>query len=123
MTEAGYPNGFEVGMDCSNDRWVNDEAICTAAVSMLARIGIRARLRTQPFSQFIRLLSPPYETSLFYIGWGTSTYDAHNNLLSLLSTRGPAGAACSTSAATPTRASTRSPARSRPSSTASDATC
>ena len=91
MTEAGYPNGFEVGMDCPNDRWVNDEAICTAAVSMLARIGIRARLRTQPFSQFIRLLSPPYETSLFYVGWGTTTYDAHNNLLSLLSTRGPGG--------------------------------
>jgi peptide/nickel transport system substrate-binding protein len=91
MAEAGYPNGFEVSMDCSNDRWVNDEAICTAAVSMLARIGIRARLRTQPFSQYIRLLSPPYETSLFYVGWGTSTYDAHNNLLSLMVTRGPGG--------------------------------
>lgn len=91
LTEAGYPNGFEVGMECPNDRWVNDEAVCTAAVSMLARIGIRARLRTQNFSQYIRLLSPPYEASLFYVGWGTSTYDAHNNLVSLLATRGPSG--------------------------------
>ncbi|MBL8836566.1 MAG: ABC transporter substrate-binding protein [Alphaproteobacteria bacterium] len=91
MTEAGYPDGFEVGMECPNDRWVNDEAVCTAAVSMMARIGIRARLRTSPFSQYIRLLSPPYETSLFYVGWGTTTYDAHNNLLSLLTTRAPGG--------------------------------
>ena len=30
-------DGFEVGMDCPNDRYVNDEAICTAAVSMLAK--------------------------------------------------------------------------------------
>ena len=27
LAEAGYPNGFELGMDCPNDRYVNDEAI------------------------------------------------------------------------------------------------
>ena len=37
LAEAGYPNGFEVGMDCPNDRYVNDEAICQAASRMLAR--------------------------------------------------------------------------------------
>ena len=37
MTEAGYPNGFEVTMDCPNDRYVNDEQICQAVVSMLAK--------------------------------------------------------------------------------------
>jgi len=30
LGEAGYPNGFEVEMDCPNDRYVNDEAICQA---------------------------------------------------------------------------------------------
>src|SRR5690606_31763171 len=39
MTEAGYADGFELGMDCPNDRYVNDEAICQAVVSMLSRIG------------------------------------------------------------------------------------
>ena len=24
LAEAGYPNGFEVGMNCPNDRYVND---------------------------------------------------------------------------------------------------
>ncbi|MGQ0676990.1 MAG: ABC transporter substrate-binding protein [Rhodospirillales bacterium] len=32
LAEAGYPNGFEVQLDCPNDRYVNDEAICQAVV-------------------------------------------------------------------------------------------
>ena len=30
LAEAGYPNGFGVTLDCPNDRYVNDEAICQA---------------------------------------------------------------------------------------------
>lgn len=44
LTEAGYPDGFEIGMDCPNDRYVNDEEICRAIVGMLARVGIRVNL-------------------------------------------------------------------------------
>ena len=33
LTEAGYPDGFEVTMDCPNDRYVNDAAICQAVVA------------------------------------------------------------------------------------------
>src|SRR5258708_9886848 len=45
LADAGYPNGFELGMDCPNDRYVNDEKICQARVSMLAKIGANANLR------------------------------------------------------------------------------
>jgi peptide/nickel transport system substrate-binding protein len=31
MEEAGYGDGFEVTMDCPNDRYVNDEQICQAS--------------------------------------------------------------------------------------------
>lgn len=89
MAEAGYATGFDVRMDCSNDRYVNDEAVCLATVGMLARIGIRARLQTMPFGQYVRLVSPPYEMSLAYVGWSASTYDTHNTLLNLLATRAP----------------------------------
>ena len=41
LAEAGYPDGFEVTMDCPNDRYVNDAAICQAVVGMLARIGVK----------------------------------------------------------------------------------
>src|SRR5690606_11551236 len=30
LAEAGYPDGFEVRLDCPNDRYINDEAICQA---------------------------------------------------------------------------------------------
>jgi peptide/nickel transport system substrate-binding protein len=89
LTEAGYPNGFEFRMDCSNDRYVNDEQICIAVSTMLARIGIRAKLRSMPFGQYVRLISPPFDTSFTYVGWSAATYDAHNTLVNLLITRGP----------------------------------
>ena len=47
LADAGYPNGFRVGLDCPNDRYVMDEQICTAIVSMLARVGIKAAQKRQ----------------------------------------------------------------------------
>jgi peptide/nickel transport system substrate-binding protein len=52
LAAAGYPNGFKVDLDCPNDRWVADVQICTAVVSMLARIGIQVNLIAQPSSLF-----------------------------------------------------------------------
>ena len=39
LAAADYPDGFAVTLDCPNDRYVNDEAICRAAAAMLAEIG------------------------------------------------------------------------------------
>ena len=52
LAEAGYPDGFEVGMDCPNDRYVNDEAICQAVAAMLARIGVKVDLNAQPKAKY-----------------------------------------------------------------------
>ena len=54
LTEAGYPDGFEVTMDCPNDRYVNDAAICQAVVGMLARIGVKVTLLAQPKATVFR---------------------------------------------------------------------
>ena len=48
LTEAGYPNGFDITLDCPNNRYINDEAICVAAVGMLAKVGIKVTLDAQP---------------------------------------------------------------------------
>src|SRR5690606_7733984 len=48
LAAAGYPNGFDVRLDCTNDRYLNDEPICQAVVSMLARIGVKAALDLKP---------------------------------------------------------------------------
>ncbi|GAA0606304.1 ABC transporter substrate-binding protein [Craurococcus roseus] len=88
LGEAGYPNGFGVTMDCPNDRYVNDEAICTAVVSMLARIGIRVNLVAQTRARyFAEINAPRYNTSFYLLGWTPATGDAHNALFNLLGTR------------------------------------
>jgi peptide/nickel transport system substrate-binding protein len=88
LAEAGYPNGFGVTLDCPNDRYVNDEAICTATVSMLARIGIRVTLNAQTRARFFAEVNGPrYNTSFYMLGWTPSTTDAHNALFSLAASR------------------------------------
>jgi len=88
LAEAGYPAGFGVTLDCPNDRYVNDEAICTAVVSMLARVGIRVTLAAQTRARFFQeILAPRYNTSFFLLGWTPTTYDAHNALFNLMGSR------------------------------------
>jgi peptide/nickel transport system substrate-binding protein len=89
LAEAGYPNGFSIGFDCPNDRYVMDEQICTAITSMLARIGIKAALSAQPKAQFFaKILGPKYDTDFYLLGWTPGTYDAHNALYTLIASRG-----------------------------------
>ena len=88
LAEAGYPNGFGVTLDCPNDRYVNDEAICTAVVAMLARINVRVTLAAQTRARFFAEVNAPrYNTSFYLLGWTPNTYDAHNALFNLAGTR------------------------------------
>ncbi|WP_193369994.1 ABC transporter substrate-binding protein [Pelagibius marinus] len=89
LSEAGYPEGFEVTMDCPNDRYVNDERICQAVASMLARIGVKVDLLAQTKSKYFGkvLAQNDYDTSFFLLGWTPSTFDAHNAISSLMSCR------------------------------------
>ncbi|MDE2198227.1 MAG: ABC transporter substrate-binding protein [Rhodospirillales bacterium] len=85
LAAAGYPNGFGLTLDCPNDRYVNDEAICTAVVSMLARVGVKVTLNAQTKSKFFgEILAPTYHTSFYLLGWTPATYDAHNALYALV---------------------------------------
>lgn len=91
MAEAGYKDGFSLTIDCPNDRYVMDEAICTSLVPMLARIGIRLQVSAQPKARFFADIGPPgYDTSFYLIGWTPPTYDALNVLTNLVGTRGGA---------------------------------
>jgi len=88
LAEAGYPQGFGVTMDCPNDRYVNDEAICQAVTAMLARVGVKVTLNAQTrLKYFAEINTPEYKTSFFLLGWTPNTYDAHNAFFNLLGTR------------------------------------
>jgi peptide/nickel transport system substrate-binding protein len=89
LGEAGYPDGFEVTLDCPNDRYVNDAAICQAVVGMLARIGVKVNLLAQPKAQyFAKVLKPGgYQTSFYLLGWTPGTLDAHNVMHDIMGCR------------------------------------
>lgn len=86
LAEAGYPEGFSIGMDCPNDRYVNDEAICQAVAAMLAQIGVEVELLAQTKSTyFSKILA--FDTSFYLLGWTPSTFDSHNPLFNLMNCR------------------------------------
>ena len=88
LAEAGYPNGFGVTLDCPNDRYVNDEAICQAVTAMLARANIKITLAAQTrLKYFAEISNPEYRTSFYMLGWTPNTYDALNSLFNLLGSR------------------------------------
>jgi peptide/nickel transport system substrate-binding protein len=89
MAEAGYASGFEVGMNCPNDRYVNDAAICQAIAANLARIGVKVNLMTETkVTYFPKILRR--DTSFYLLGWTPSTTDAHDTLNAIMAT--PTGA-------------------------------
>ena len=75
MEEAGYGDGFTIQLDCPNDRYINDEAICQAAVGMFAQLGITVNLSALPRAQHFPLIAN-LETDFYLLGWGVPTYDA-----------------------------------------------
>ena len=80
LVEAGYPDGFQLTMDCPNDRYVNDEAVCQAVAAMLARIGIKIDLLAQPKAKYFAkvLASGGYDTSFYLLGWTPGSFDSWN---------------------------------------------
>ena len=90
LAEAGYPNGFEVSMNCPNDRYVNDGAICQAVAANLARANIKIKLEVETKgTYFPKILRR--DTSFYMLGWTASTVDAHNVLYPILSSPGEGG--------------------------------
>ena len=86
LAEAGYPQGFEITLDCPNNRYVADEKICVAVAGMLAQVNIKVRVNAMPratYFQKIQLL----DTSFYMLGWGVPTFDSQYALQSLMRTR------------------------------------
>jgi len=93
LAEAGYPNGFELQMDCPNDRYVNDEAICQAVTVMLARIGVKVSLNSLPKAKYFEKAGPTskYDSSFNLLGWTPGSFDSWNVLANISGCRDASG--------------------------------
>ncbi len=85
MAEAGYAAGFEVGMNCPNDRYVNDAQICQAVAANLARIGVKVNLQAETKNTYFPKILRR-DTSFYLLGWTPSTTDAHDAMYNLMAT-------------------------------------
>jgi peptide/nickel transport system substrate-binding protein len=79
LVDAGYGDGFEVRLDCPNNRYINDERICVAVSAMLAQVGIRAPVHAEPMVTFSPRLDKR-DTSFFLVGIGGSGRDPQTSL-------------------------------------------
>ncbi|MEI2417454.1 ABC transporter substrate-binding protein [Orrella sp. JC864] len=83
LKEAGYAEGLNFTLDCPNNRYINDEAICQAVVAMWARVGVQARLNAMPRATYFPKVQS-FDTSAYLFGWGVPTFDALYTLQSLI---------------------------------------
>jgi peptide/nickel transport system substrate-binding protein len=90
MAEAGYADGFEVTMDCPNNRYINDEKLCIAVASMWAQLKVKVRVNAMTRSLFFPKVEK-FDTSLYLAGWGGGTEDAEVMLTPVLRNRGEQG--------------------------------
>ncbi len=90
LTQAGYPNGFAFTLDCPNNRYINDEDICKALVTMWAQVGLKASLNAMPRATYFPKIQK-HDTSAYLLGWGVPTFDALYSLQSLARTPGKDG--------------------------------
>ena len=87
LADAGYPNGFTVGMQCPNNRYVYDEQICLAIISMLGRVGVKITPQIEPVAKWnVRLNTQ--DISLYMIGHaGLPMADSYALLSDVAATR------------------------------------
>ena len=77
LAEAGYRHGFQVTLNCPNDRYVNDEGICQAVVGMMGQIGIKVNLVSQSKTLHFPLCRRTRRRrSSTCVGWGVPTFDS-----------------------------------------------
>jgi len=85
LADAGYPDGFQFSFRCPNDRYLNDEAVCTAINAMLAQAGLSPMFETMPVANYWDTLRAE-EHDLYLLGWSPGTFDAEHPIRFLVAT-------------------------------------
>lgn len=87
LAEAGYPNGFQIGLIGPNNRYMNDAQIIQAVGQMWQRIGVRARVEAMPFALLVQRQARNNMSAMLF-GWAT-TGEPSTALRGILTTRNP----------------------------------
>jgi peptide/nickel transport system substrate-binding protein len=83
LAQAGYPDGFGLTLHTPNNRYVNDEKIAQAIATMLAKVGVDAKVKSVPLAVYSGR-GAKREFSFYLFGWGAQTGESSITLRSLL---------------------------------------
>lgn len=74
LAEAGYPQGFGLTLHGPNNRYINDQQIVETTAQLLNKVGIRAKVDTQPLASYLpKAKAHSYGVAL--LGWGSLAAD------------------------------------------------
>ena len=90
MADAGYADGFEVTLDCPNNRYINDEEICIALAGMWAQLKVKVKVNAMPRATYFPKLEK-FDTSMYMLGWGGAVTDAETTLTPVMRSVGEKG--------------------------------
>jgi peptide/nickel transport system substrate-binding protein len=79
LAQAGYPNGFELTISATNDRYINDGQIAQAVAQYLAHVGIKVKVDAMTRSVFFPKRAKR-EFSFALGGWSSDTGEASSFL-------------------------------------------
>ena len=87
LAEAGYPNGFQITLSTTNDRYINDSQITQAVAQYLTQVGIRSEVDAMARAiYFPRRAKKEFSVALG--GWGSTSGEASSFLQSVASDPG-----------------------------------
>lgn len=93
LAEAGFPQGFNLTIQCTNDRFPGDARTCQAVAQMFTAVGIRTTVEALPASVFFRRANggpgQDPEFSAFMAIFASSTGVASETMATILRTRDP----------------------------------
>jgi peptide/nickel transport system substrate-binding protein len=85
LAEAGYPNGFKLGMQIPQNRYLNDVATGEAIAQMLSRIGIETKVDAYPIG-ILLTRATKLDWSLYMVGFGIVTGEPTSVMRFLMAT-------------------------------------
>ena len=86
LSDAGYPNGFDIVLDVPNNRYQNDEAIGKKVVEQLTKVGIKATLNSMSKDDYFPKILDNKDTSFYLLGWSQDNGDAGGAYATLVHT-------------------------------------
>jgi peptide/nickel transport system substrate-binding protein len=88
LTEAGYPQGFQITLHGPNDRYVNDRQLVEAIAQMWTRAGVKTTVNTMPASMFFSESARDVFT-VDLTGWASDTGEASSSLIQIIASVNP----------------------------------